>query len=271
MSAKRSGLGRGLDALLPRSEQTIQQLPLEQLSVSALQPRKRLDPEAIAELASSIADKGVLQPILVRPVRRGFEIVAGERRFRAAQQVGLRTIPAVIKALSDRETLEIAIVENLQREDLSALEEARAFKQLMGFGLSQDAVAKAVGKSRSAVANAVRLLNLDDETLEALEEGKITAGHARALLAQAEEDRRWALERVLAEDLTVRQTERLKRPNPRAAKRKPILAPSSFEDDLTRHVGTRVRIKGKAKGRIELYYHSEDELSRLLALLGYQP
>ena len=213
MSAKRS-LGRGLDALLPKveKERGIEQLPLEQLSVSVYQPRKRLDPEGIAELARSVAQKGVLQPLLVRPAENGFEIVAGERRFRAAQQVGLATVPVVVKTLSDRETLKIALIENVQREDLSAVEEARAFQQLLEFGLSQEEVADAVGKSRSAVANTLRLLRLDNAALTALDEGKISAGHARAILAQPQDDQTWALATILEKQLSVRQAEGLKRP-----------------------------------------------------------
>lgn len=214
MSAKRSSLGRGLDALLPKVEKGrgIEQLPLEALRVSAFQPRKRIDPAAIAELASSVAQKGVLQPLLVRPADSGYEIVAGERRFRAAQQVGLATVPAIVKPLTDRETLEIALIENLQRESLSAVEEARAFKQLMDFGLNQEAVAQAVGKSRSAVANTLRLLQLDGEALAALDEGRISAGHARAILSLPEAARPWALRRILEEGLSVRQAERLEYP-----------------------------------------------------------
>ena len=193
MSAKRS-LGRGLDALLPKVEKGgVEQLPLSELSVSVYQPRKRLDPEGVAELARSVAQRGVLQPLLVRPSGQGYEIVAGERRFRAAQQAGLKTVPVVVKTLDDRETLEIALIENVQREDLSAVEEARAFKQLLEFGLSQEEVADAVGKSRSTVANTLRLLQLGDAALSALDEGRISAGHARAILAQPENDREWAL------------------------------------------------------------------------------
>lgn len=271
MPAKRSGLGRGLDALLPKTESAIQQISTDQLRISAFQPRRRLDPATIAELAASIADKGVLQPLLVRPAAGGYEIVAGERRFRAAQQAGLKTVPAVVKTLSDRDTLEIAIIENLQREDLTPVEEARAFQQLLDFGLTQDGVAKAVGKSRSAVANTLRLLKLEDAALEALEAGRISAGHARAVLAQPEADRAWALAQILERDLTVRQAEGLKRPAKAvpAKKRKPP-AYAEIEDDLTRHVGTRVAIRGQGKGRIELFYYSEDELSRLLELLGYR-
>jgi ParB family chromosome partitioning protein len=271
--AKRSGLGRGLDALLPKVDSGIKQVPVSELSVSPFQPRKHLKPEAIAELAQSIAEKGILQPLVVRFVGEKYEIVAGERRYRAAQKLGLSTVPVVVRNLSDQETLEIAIIENLQREDLNPVEEGRAFKQLMGFGLNQEALAKAVGKSRSAVANTLRLLKLPDEALEALEEERISAGHARAILAQSPENQVWALKQILDRDLTVRQAERL---NPgggdRSGKREKIERPfEELETDLARHMGTKVRVSGTDKGKLELFFHSRDELDRLLELLGYQP
>jgi ParB family transcriptional regulator, chromosome partitioning protein len=273
VSAKRS-LGRGLDALLPKveKERAVQEVPLSKLSVSALQPRKRFDPESVAELTRSVAQKGVLQPLLVRPSGDGYEIVAGERRFRAAQQAGLSTVPVVVKVLGDRETLEIALIENVQREDLSALEEARAFRQLLEFGLSQEEVAEAVGKSRSAVANTLRLLQLDEAALTVLEAGEITAGHARAILAQPETDRAWALERILEGHLSVRQAEGLKRavkaepPATREAKADTL---RDLELNLSRAVGTKVRVSGDRKGKIELHFGSRDELERLLELLNY--
>ncbi len=273
MSAKRS-LGRGLDALLPKveKERGVEQVPLEQLSVSVYQPRKRLDPEGIAELARSVAQKGVLQPLLVRPSAEGFEIVAGERRFRAAQQVGLATVPVVVKTLGDRETLEIALIENVQRENLSAVEEARAFQQLLEFGLSQEEVADAVGKSRSAVANTLRLLRLGGDALTALDEGKISAGHARAILAQPSDDQVWALSEILEKLLSVRQAEGLKRPSGKNAPATSTLKGkyNDLELNLSRAVGTKVRVSGGKKGKIELHFASRDELERLLELLNYQ-
>lgn len=271
MSAKRS-LGRGLDALLPKveKERGVQQLPLRELTVSVYQPRKRLDPEGIAELARSVAQRGVLQPLLVRPSGDGYEIVAGERRFRAAQQAGLTTVPVVVKTLSDRETLEIALIENVQREDLSAVEEARAFRQLLEFGLSQEEVADAVGKSRSAVANTLRLLQLGDAALHALDESRISAGHARAILAQPEEHRDWALATILEEQLSVRQAEQLQRPADRTSSSTQKTVQSDLELNLSRVVGTKVRVSGEKKGKIELHFNSTDELERLLELLNYQ-
>lgn len=270
MSAKARGLGRGLDALLPKSDKSPHMLPIDSLRPSAYQPRARLDDAKVAELAASVAEKGVLQPLLVRPVEGGFEIVAGERRFRAAQKVGLGSVPVVVRELTDQETLEVAIVENLQREDLTAVEEARAYERLMEFGLDQAAVARSVGKSRSAVANTLRLLQLPEDAMQALDAGEISAGHARALLAQSEEDRSWALAQIVNRELSVREAEALRRPTSR-----PRRSPSDgrfrqLEDDLARHAGTIVRVRGGRKGRIELHFRSEEELERLLELLGYQ-
>lgn len=274
MSAKARGLGRGLDALLPKVGKDVQQVPLAQLRASPFQPRLTMDEAAIAELSASIAAKGVLQPILVRPVDSGYEIVAGERRFRAARQAGLVTIPAVVRELTDQETLEIAIIENLQREDLNPMEEARAYKQLLDFGLTQEKVAEAVSKSRSAIANTLRLLALPEDAQTALERGAISAGHARAILAQPNEDRSWALAEILRRDLTVRQAEGLTRRDAadtqRAGGEKPASVYYQLQQDLSRFAGTKVNITGDKKGRIELYFHDQDELQRLLELLGYQ-
>jgi ParB family chromosome partitioning protein len=258
-----------LDALLPKVEKGVVQLPLESIRPSRFQPRRRLDPEAITELAASIAAQGVLQPLLVRPVDGGYEIVAGERRFRAAEQAGLTSVPVIVKELSDQATLELAIVENVQREALTPVEEARAYQQLLGFGLSQEAVAKAVGKSRSAVANTLRLLNLPPEGLEALERGEISAGHARAILAQPAKDQLWALQEIIRKGLSVRAAERLKRVERTAARQQPAHY-RELEQTLMRQLGTRVRITGVRKGKLELHYYSADDLERLLALLGYQ-
>lgn len=270
MSAKARGLGRGLDALLPKGDRAPQLVPVDQLAASPFQPRVRLDDAKVAELAASVAEKGVLQPLLVRPREGGYEIVAGERRFRAAQKAGLTSVPVVVRDLDDRETLEVAIVENLQREDLTAIEEARAYARLMEFGLDQAAVGRAVGKSRSAVANTLRLLQLAQEAMDALEAGEIQAGHARAILAQPEEDRGWALQQIVARGLSVRQAEALKRPKggPRRSARDGRYA--ALEEDLARHVGTIVRVRGGRKGRVELHFRSEEELERLLELLGYE-
>ena len=269
MSAKPRGLGRGLDALLPKAEKAPATLPIDKIRAAPGQPRKVFDPAAIAELAASIAEKGVLQPLLVRPVGDEFEIVAGERRYRAAKEAGLEAVPVVVRELDDQAALEIAIVENLQREDLNPVEEAKAFQQLLEFGASQEEVGKAVGKSRSAIANSLRLLSLPPQALLALEEGRITAGHARAILSQPEEDRGWALDTVIEKGLTVRQAEALRRPTGDRPRNVSDGRYRRLEEDLARHAGTRVRVTGGKKGKIELHFHSEDELQRLLELLGY--
>ena len=274
VSAKPRGLGRGLDALLPRVDGGVKQAAIATLRVSALQPRRAFDEAGLAELAASITEKGVLQPLLVRPAQGGYEIVAGERRFRAAQRAGLDRVPVVVRELTDRQTLEIAIIENLQREDLTPMEEAHAFQQLMGFGLTQEQVAEAVGKSRSAVANTLRLLTLPVAAMEALEAGAISAGHGRAILAQTPEDRDWALRQITQRGLSVRQAETLRRKaessgQRRAAERDERYA--ALAEDLTRYVGSRVRVRGGTRGTIELHFHDTDELQRLLELLGYQP
>lgn len=257
--------------MLPKAEKTgPQQVPTAKVRASPVQPRKRFDEAAIAELTASVAERGVLQPILVRPVGDGYEVVAGERRLRAAKQAGLESVPAVVRDLSDQEALEIAIVENLQREDLNDVEQARAYKQLLDFGLNQERVAQAVGKSRSAVANTLRLLTLPDQALAALEDGVISAGHARSILAQPQEDRLWALEAIVDKGLSVRQAEQLRRPSPRAQAKPGGERYRGLEEDLSRHAGTRVRITGQDKGKIELHFHSQDELQRLLELLGYR-
>ncbi len=269
MSARPRGLGRGLDALLPKVEQGAQRLGITELKPSSLQPRKTFDAEALAELSASIKEKGVLQPILVRPAGSGYEIVAGERRFQAAREAGLTTVPVMVRELTDQEALELAIIENLQRENLNPLEEAEAFEQLMKFGLNQEEVSRAVGKSRSAIANSLRLLTLPPLAREALASGRISAGHGRAILAQPEEDRDWAAQRIMEKSLSVRQAEVLKRTAPRRVNRESRYR--ELEEELTRFAGTRVRIAGSARrGRLELHFHSEDELARLLEMLGWE-
>jgi ParB family chromosome partitioning protein len=311
---KRTGLGRGLDALLPKvDDREVQRVALEQLQVSPYQPRKTMDPEALAELTRSIANKGVLQPLLVRPLQEDvdgqmrYEIVAGERRFRAATQAGLSTVPVVSRQLDDQETLEIAIIENLQRENLNALEEAQAFKQLMDFGMNQEEVAASVGKSRSAIANSLRLLRLPTEAQRALAKGAISAGHARAILAKPEPWQQWALEQITMQGLSVRQAERLGLPavepvfantenaitskalatksdvtesddaadksDNAAETQQTNVSPASHREiaeDLSRFFGAKVTIQGYDQGKIEVRFHSLEELQRLLEFFGYQ-
>jgi ParB family transcriptional regulator, chromosome partitioning protein len=278
--SKTGGLGRGLDALLPKTnldekKENSHTLAIKQLEPNSKQPRSNFDETALEELTASIREKGILQPILVRPRGKRFEIVAGERRWRAAQRAGLETVPVVIRELTDRETLEIALIENLQREDLGALEEARAYNQLLELGTTQDEVAKAVGKARSTVTNSLRLLQLTKDAQLALEDGSISAGHARAILSQPAVDRDWALEQIVVRDLTVRQAELLKREPPpeTLAKQAKVEQPRihrQLELELSRIAGTKVKIVGQDKGKLELYYHNLEDLNRILEILGYE-
>ncbi len=277
-TAKTGGLGRGLDALIPKAlvpEKPTSSLAIKDIIPNPKQPRGFFDDAALEELTSSIREKGVLQPLLVRPKGKGFEIVAGERRWRAAQRAGLEEVPVVIRELSDHETLEIALIENLQREDLNPLEEARAFNALLELGSTQDDVAKAVGKARSTVTNSLRLLQLSRDAQKALEDGLLTAGHARAILGQPAADRDWALEQILTRDLTVRDAEALKRePETAAGENKSSSSKPrvhrQLELELSRLTGTKVRIAGQDKGKLELYYHNLEDLNRILEILGYE-
>ena len=245
---------------------------LSELVANAQQPRTVFEDAALEELASSIAEKGVLQPLLVRPKGQGYEIVAGERRFRAAKLAGLTEVPVVIRELDDRETLEIALIENLQRENLNPLEEARAFQGLLELGLTQEQLAKTLGKGRSTIANGLRLLNLSRDAQKALEDGLISAGHARAILSRPPSQQEWALEQTLTHDLNVRQLEQLKEPD--IVSRETITAKPrvhrQLELELARLTGTKVRIVGQDKGRLELHYHTLEDLNRILELIGYE-
>lgn len=273
--ARRRGLGRGLGALIPGAEARVDErageVPLSRLRPSAFQPRQAMDPQEFAGLVESIRRHGVLQPIVIRPAAEGFEVIAGERRWRAAEAAGLSTVPAVIRPLSDREALELALVENLQREDLGALERARAYRRLTDdFGMTQEQVAERVGKSQPSVANSLRLLQLPRQVQASLEAGRITEGHARALLAggsQAAILRIW--ERVERRGLSVRETEALVRAGisreipARSKARDPHLR--SAERDLSRKYGTKVSAVGtRRRGSLAFAYYSEEDLQRLL-------
>ena len=268
MSKKTRGLGRGLDALLPKTGGHPTRLPLALIRPNPEQPRRRFDEAALAELAASIAKQGLLQPLLVRPRGEGYELVAGERRFRAAQLAGLSEVPVVVRELDDRTALELALVENLQREDLSPIEEAQGYQRLLEMGHTQAEIAEAVGKARSTVANALRLLQLDEASQEALAEGRISAGHARALLMAPPGERPQLLQRIAGEGLSVRQAERLasrpKKTSPRRA------AYAELARDLERQLGFKVRFSGEGRGRLEIFYYSEEELDAILERLGYR-
>lgn len=255
----RRALGRGLEALLPSGEE-IKEISLSDIKHSRLQPRKNI--KELDELVRSIKEKGILQPVLLRKTKDGYELVYGHRRFEAAKIAGLEKIPAVVKELSDREVLELAIIENVQREDLNPIEEALSYKRLIEeFGLTQEEIAKRVGKERSTIANKLRLLSLPKEAKDALMSGKITEGHARALLGIKDKKKRSeVLREILKEKKTVREVER------KAKKKDPHI--KALEDELSSFLGTKVRIfKGKKKGKIEIEFYSLDELDRLLEII----
>lgn len=281
MTAER-GLGRGLGALLGDAALQSQEggsviLPISQVEPGLKQPRKRFDEERLTDLADSIREHGILQPLTVRRLASGYyQIIAGERRWRAAKQAGLNEVPALIIEADDRKVMELGLIENLQREDLNPMEEAAGYKSLIDeYGLTQEDVATQVGKSRPAVANALRLLALPDKVRYLLEEGKLSSGHARAILSApgAEAQTRLA-QRVVTDGLSVRQTEQLAKRPPSLAKaptreREHGIYLADLEKNLSTRYGRKVSIiPGRKKGKIELEYYTPDDLESLLALLG---
>ena len=270
MTARKRGLGRGLDALI-QEEVRPSTLPVASLKPNRLQPRRAFESAALDELAASIAAQGIVQPIVVTPRADGrYTIIAGERRWRAAQKAGLAEVPVVIRDVeSDRELLETALVENLQRTDLNPVEEAEAYRRLaVDFDLKQDEIGERVGKSRSVIANTMRLLSLPDEILEYLRSGEMTAGQARPLLALATADEQIRLARqALRRKLTARDLEKAAR---RGKRGKPDLDADTraAAEQLTRRLGTRVEITRRGKGgRLSIFFHSEAELIRLHEML----
>lgn len=283
---RRRGLGRGLSALLgdtasggdeTRPGQVGRMIPIDRMKPSPCQPRRHFDDEAFMALVGSVREKGVLQPLLVRPdpdAEGHFEIVAGERRWRAAQQAQLHEVPAVVKTLTDRETLEVALVENLQREDLTPLEEAEAYRRLLEeFGHTQEVLARSVGKSRSHIANMIRLLSLPEPVRRLLDEGQISAGHARTLV-NAENPLELARE-IVRRDLNVRQAEDLARkPHAPAAARPGAMAPkdanlAALESELSDALGLKVTMsttKGGA-GKLAIHYDAPEQLDEVLRRL----
>ena len=279
------GLGRGLDALLAGSDdeapsaESLQTLSIDRVRPGRYQPRSKMDAASLAELALSIKEQGVMQPILVRPVDGGaFEIVAGERRWRAAQQAGLREIPALVKNVPDQAALAVALIENIQREDLNPLEEAKGLQRLIEeFGLTHEAAAKAVGRSRSAVSNLLRLVALAPPVQEYLLGGALEMGHARALLALPLAQQSGAAARVVDGGLSVRDTERLVHAllDPRArtarkAKRSVDADTARLENELAERLGATVRIEPgrKGAGRILIRYSTLEQLDGIVERLG---
>lgn len=273
-------LGRGISTLIPQvlpkeenatSATLEQKVALENLRVNPRQPRRTFDEQALAELTASVKEKGVLQPILVRRVGHHFEIIAGERRFRAAKTAGLATVPVHIVKMTDQEQLEAAIVENIVREDLSAIETAKAFKQLQKeFSLSQEEIAKRTGKDRSTVANLLRLLQLPTSIQTLVDEKKITMGHARALLKFSNQTHQEILANLIVQrGLSVRQVEQWKFEKPgKKTKSTPTLSPNirNTVEEIQRNIGTKVEIKAKTdqKGEIRIPYFHAAELTKIL-------
>jgi len=279
--AKLKGLGRGLDALLSgndeRAEDALTELAVGLLKPGRFQPRTRMDPQSIAELADSIRAQGLIQPILVRPVENGkYEIIAGERRWRASQLAGLTQVPVVIRAVPDKSALAMALIENIQREDLNPLEEAAGIQRLIDeFDMTHDIAAQAVGRSRSAVTNLLRLLNLSKTVQDLLMQGKIEMGHARALLAVSGPRQAELAQQIINRNLSVRETEQLvgqtgvttgKTPRKQQRKDRDLQA---LEEELSEILGTPVTLKTLrgGRGKLTIDYASLDQLDSVLQLL----
>jgi ParB family chromosome partitioning protein len=278
---KKRGLGRGLDALIETVPEVppepVRTLPIDSLRPNRFQPRSHFADAQLEELTESIRTQGIVQPLVVTPEGEGWAIIAGERRWRAARKAGLESVPVVVREVADdRELLELALVENLQRSDLNPIEEAEAYAALQEkFGLSQDAVAARVGKARTTVTNALRLLRLPEEVLELLREGQLTAGQARPLLGlESAEAQILLAERAVREGLSARDLERLtadpaERPKAKKKPDRPVEVHTvAAEEKLTRRLQTRVEIKRQGKGgHVRIHFHSEEELMRLYDVL----
>jgi len=280
--SQRSGLGKGLEALIPTGQTPLGDGGVTQVSVGMIapnprQPRVNFDETGLAELAASIREHGVIQPLVVSPVNSEGKhvLIVGERRLEAARSIGLQSVPVIIRHASDRQTLELALIENIQREDLNPLEEADAYRQLIDdFNLSHDEIALQVGKSRVSVTNTLRLLNLPESVKQALLDGRITEGHARALLGlPAPEAQEAALQTVIHQELNVRQTEELVRKlsgQKPPAKQKFIPPPEivALEQRLRDSLGTKVILRhGRKGGSVTIHYYSDEELDTLLGRL----
>lgn len=289
--AKNRGLGRGLKALIPddpllstdvsgelvESEKLVFYVAINKVRPNADQPRKTFNRERLEELSASIKEHGILQPLVVRPENNGYTIIAGERRWRAATKAGLKEVPVIVKDLSPKDVLEIALIENVQREDLNPIEEAEAYGALVEhFNLTQGEIGIRIGKSRAAVANTMRLLNLPQSVRQEVLDRRISSGHARALLSLEDQEAMETLcQEIIAKDLSVRETEKrvkaMKEP-PKEEKTKKEKSPfiTEVEDRLKMRFHTKVRISGRQeKGKIELDYYSVEDLNRILDLLGY--
>ena len=279
--SKKFGLGKGLGALIPDEEvveekNSIDLIDINRIKPNSKQPRKNFDEEKISNLAKSIKDNGIIQPLVLKECGNDYEIIAGERRWRAAKLAGIKSIPAVIMELTDQKVLEVSLIENIQREDLNPIEEALAFKRLIKeFSITQEDVSKVIGRSRTAITNTMRLLNLDKRVQQYLIEGVISEGHGRALLSLDNKNTQYEMAiRVIDNKLSVRETERLVRDilNPKV--KEPIVEEENIyikelQSRISEHFGTKVSIKTKKdnKGKIEIEYYSPEELDSILELL----
>ncbi|MCA0972322.1 ParB/RepB/Spo0J family partition protein [Halobacillus litoralis] len=268
------GLGKGFQAYFPeeaKEEEQVHDIPVQSCRPNPYQPRLTFDDEAIEELSQSIKEHGILQPIIVRKSIKGYEIVVGERRFRASKKAGLETIPALVRDWTDEQMMELALLENLQREDLTPVEEAKAYQSLQKeLGVTQDELSERLGKSRSHIANLIRLLSLPSEVIQKINDGTLSMGHGRALLGLKQRDAVLKMaERIENEKLSVRQVERLIQEMTQKKKKKKPAAKDVFiqerEHSLKQQLGTGVKIhKGKRKGKIEIEFMNEEDLERIL-------
>ena len=287
MAVKKKGLGKGLDSLIPDNKIEVktsvpnvggdQMMKINMVEPNREQPRRNFEEDSLLELADSIKQFGVLQPLIVRKRKDYYEIIAGERRWRAAKMAGVKEIPVIIKDFTEQEVLEIALIENIQREDLNPIEEAMAFKRLLTeFNLKQDEVAERVSKSRTAVTNSMRLLKLDEKVQQMVIDDMITTGHARALLAIEDPELQYNLaNKIFDEKLSVRETESLVKSikNPKEPKQKKMVKNAfiyeDLEDKMKQVLGTKVNVlaKGNGKGRIQIEYYSDAELERMFEMI----
>jgi ParB family chromosome partitioning protein len=289
----KSGLGKGLGALIsvapslqsaePEAGERVQLVSLASIVPSPLQPRREFGREALEELVDSIRQRGIIQPLIVRPVNRQFELIAGERRWRAAKEVGLTEAPVIVRQATDLEVLELSLIENLQRSDLNPIEEAQAYARLAGeFGMRQDDIAQKVGKSRASIANAMRLLDLDQQVQTWVVQNLLSVGHAKVLLGlKAHDEQRLLAEKILRQSSTVRTTERMvarqlgKLGGTRRRKRADTVSSavlSDLENRLREHFATHVSIHhGEKRGRIEIEFYGNDDLQRVIGVLGLPP
>lgn len=279
MAVKKRGLGKGLSALISEDllvdenseKEAVEYIDINLISPNKNQPRKNIDKKALAELADSIKAHGLIQPIIIRKVGKKYEIIAGERRWRASKIAGLEEIPCIIKDIDDKVSSKYALIENIQREDLNPIEEAIAYKKLMeDYDLTQEELAKELGKSRSYIANTVRLLNLHEKVIEYISKGQLTAGHGKALLSIKDKEKQLQVaEEIIKKGLNVRDVENISNKKDKKKdkdKKEPYII--EVEENLMRILGTKVNlVQGKKKGKIEIEYYGNEDLERIIDIL----